>query len=29
MGLFKSLVGVALVVMANQLAKRFGEESIY
>jgi putative aldouronate transport system permease protein len=29
MGLFKSVIGVALVVMANHLAKRFGEESIY
>lgn len=28
-GLFKSLVGLVLVVAANQLAKRFGEEGIY
>jgi len=28
-GLFKSLVGLVLVVVANHLAKRFGEEGIY
>ncbi|GIP40860.1 putative multiple-sugar transport system permease YteP [Paenibacillus sp. J31TS4] len=28
-GLFKSLVGLVLVVAANRLAKRFGEEGIY
>lgn len=28
-GLFKSLVGLVLVVTANYLAKRFGEEGIY
>lgn len=29
MGLFKSVVGVALVIMANHLAKRLGEDGIY
>lgn len=28
-GLFKGLVGLLLVVMANKLAKRFGEEGVY
>ncbi|WP_240353476.1 MULTISPECIES: ABC transporter permease [Cohnella] len=28
-GLFKSLVGLALVLLANSLAKRFGEEGVY
>ncbi|NOU89268.1 ABC transporter permease subunit [Paenibacillus sp. LMG 31460] len=28
-GLFKSLIGVTLVVMANKAAKRFGEEGVY
>ncbi len=28
-GLFKSVVGLIMVMMANQLAKRFGEEGIY
>jgi putative aldouronate transport system permease protein len=28
-GLFKGLVGLLLVVMANRLAKRFGEEGVY
>jgi putative aldouronate transport system permease protein len=28
-GMFKSLVGLVLVVIANRLAKRFGEEGIY
>ncbi|WP_018884558.1 ABC transporter permease subunit [Paenibacillus massiliensis] len=28
-GLFKSLVGLVLVVVANHLAKKFGEEGIY
>ncbi|TBL79116.1 ABC transporter permease [Paenibacillus thalictri] len=28
-GLFKSFVGLFLVVIANQLAKRFGEEGVY
>ncbi|MGW8568305.1 ABC transporter permease [Isoptericola sp. NPDC055881] len=28
-GLFKGLVGLILVVMANRLAKRFGEEGVY
>ncbi|WP_317890174.1 ABC transporter permease [Paenibacillus sabuli] len=28
-GLFKSLVGLVMVVAANRLAKRFGEEGIY
>lgn len=28
-GLFKSLVGLVLVVVANRMAKRFGEEGIY
>lgn len=28
-GLFKSVVGLILVVLANRLAKRFGEEGIY
>lgn len=28
-GLFKSLIGLVLVVVANHLAKRFGEEGIY
>ncbi|MFE7408001.1 ABC transporter permease [Isoptericola sp. NPDC057559] len=28
-GLFKGLVGLVLVVMANRLAKRFGEEGVY
>jgi putative aldouronate transport system permease protein len=28
-GLFKSIVGLVLVVTANRLAKRFGEEGIY
>lgn len=28
-GLFKSIIGVILVVAANKVAKRFGEESLY
>jgi putative aldouronate transport system permease protein len=28
-GLFKSIVGLILVVVANRLAKKFGEEGIY
>ncbi|SKC38604.1 ABC transporter permease [Krasilnikoviella flava] len=28
-GLFKGLVGLVLVIMANRLAKRFGEEGVY
>ena len=28
-GLFKSVIGLFLVVMANYLAKKFGEEGIY
>lgn len=28
-GLFKSIVGIVLVVMANKLAKRFGEDGVY
>jgi len=28
-GLFKSLIGLILVVTANHLAKKFGEEGIY
>lgn len=28
-GLFKGLVGLVLVIMANKLAKRFGEEGVY
>lgn len=28
-GLFKSVVGLVLVVIANKLAKRFGEEGVY
>jgi putative aldouronate transport system permease protein len=28
-GLFKSVVGLVLVIMANKLAKRFGEEGVY
>jgi len=28
-GLFKGLVGLALIVTANKLAKKFGEEGIY
>ncbi|MDF2959058.1 MAG: sugar transporter ATPase [Paenibacillus sp.] len=28
-GLFKSVVGLTLVIIANRLAKRFGEEGIY
>jgi putative aldouronate transport system permease protein len=28
-GLFKGLVGLVLVVMANKMAKRFGEEGVY
>ena len=28
-GLFKGLVGLVLVVMANRLAKKFGEEGVY
>ncbi|HEY4390700.1 MAG TPA: sugar ABC transporter permease [Paenibacillus sp.] len=28
-GLFKSVVGLIMVVMANRLAKRFGEEGVY
>jgi putative aldouronate transport system permease protein len=28
-GLFKSLVGLVLVVFANKLAKKFGEEGVY
>lgn len=28
-GLFKGLVGLILVIMANRLAKRFGEEGVY
>jgi putative aldouronate transport system permease protein len=28
-GLFKGLVGLLLVVMANKMAKRFGEEGVY
>ncbi|WP_052486920.1 ABC transporter permease [Gordoniibacillus kamchatkensis] len=28
-GLFKSIVGIVLVVAANKLAKRFGEEGVY
>jgi putative aldouronate transport system permease protein len=28
-GLFKSVIGLALVVFANWLAKKFGEEGIY
>lgn len=28
-GMFKSIVGLILVVLANRLAKRFGEEGIY
>ncbi|PFG44290.1 putative aldouronate transport system permease protein [Isoptericola jiangsuensis] len=28
-GLFKGLVGLVLVVMANRMAKRFGEEGVY
>lgn len=28
-GLFKGLVGLLLVIMANKLAKRFGEEGVY
>lgn len=28
-GLFKSLVGLVLVVLSNKLAKRFGEEGVY
>ncbi|GIP31513.1 sugar ABC transporter permease [Paenibacillus sp. J2TS4] len=28
-GLFKSVVGVILVVLANKMAKRFGEEGVY
>lgn len=28
-GLFKSIVGIILVVMANKMAKRFGEDGVY
>src|SRR3546814_20149731 len=28
-GLFKGLVGLILVVIANRMAKRFGEEGVY
>ena len=28
-GLFKSIVGVILVVTANRLARRYGQESLY
>jgi putative aldouronate transport system permease protein len=28
-GLFKGLVGLVLVVIANSMAKRFGEEGVY
>lgn len=28
-GLFKSIVGLILVILANKLAKRFGEEGVY
>ena len=28
-GLFKSVIGLALVVLANKIAKKFGEEGIY
>ncbi|WP_240419502.1 ABC transporter permease [Paenibacillus periandrae] len=28
-GLFKSVIGLVLVIIANQLAKRFGEEGVY
>jgi putative aldouronate transport system permease protein len=28
-GLFKSVVGLLLVVIANKLAKKFGEEGVY
>ena len=28
-GLFKSVIGLVLVWMANKLAKKFGEEGIY
>lgn len=28
-GLFKSVVGLALVVLANKIAKKFGEEGVY
>lgn len=28
-GLFKSVIGLILVIMANQLSKRFGEEGVY
>ena len=28
-GLFKGLVGLILVLMANRLAKKFGEEGVF
>jgi putative aldouronate transport system permease protein len=28
-GLFKSIVGLVLVMLANRLAKKFGEEGLY
>jgi putative aldouronate transport system permease protein len=28
-GMFKGLVGLVLVIMANKLAKKFGEEGVY
>jgi putative aldouronate transport system permease protein len=28
-GLFKSVVGLLLVVISNKLAKKFGEEGVY
>ncbi len=28
-GLFKSLIGLILVMLANRLAKKFGEEGVY
>lgn len=28
-GLFKSVVGLILVILANKVAKRFGEEGVY
>ncbi|MMZ71499.1 putative multiple-sugar transport system permease YteP [compost metagenome] len=28
-GLFKSIVGLTLVIVSNRLAKKFGEEGVY
>ncbi|MFC3769183.1 hypothetical protein ACFOSW_10860 [Paenibacillus sp. GCM10012303] len=28
-GLFKSVIGLILIIFANQLSKKFGEEGVY